>query len=224
MHNNIPVHSTGAAIDIRLWDTKNEQFVDMGSFGVIWGVNASAPTFSEDLTDEQKSNRLFALIAATQAGLVNYSYEYWHFSYGDRYASFWKKKSYKKAMYGPVGGKIKGSAVKHLKKDQATKVDISSTCTVWEYETGNTEINTALVALNGRYPEHGWAINEKCTEMAFIVTGTGTLTTATKTVSLAEGDVVLIPAGEKLFWDGHMTMVVPVAPAWYPEQHKKVEQ
>src|ERR1700722_5060649 len=35
--NNTPVHSTGAAIDIRLWDNKNNRFLDLGPFGVIWG-------------------------------------------------------------------------------------------------------------------------------------------------------------------------------------------
>lgn len=102
--NNVPVHSTGAAIDIRLWDNKNQEFLDMGMFGVIWGSNTSAPTFSENLTDLQKNNRLFLLAAATQAGLVNYAYEFWHFSYGDRYAHYWlvKEAQQRMACYGAV--------------------------------------------------------------------------------------------------------------------------
>lgn len=36
--NNTPVHSTGAAVDIQLWDNKNNCFLDLGSFGVIWGI------------------------------------------------------------------------------------------------------------------------------------------------------------------------------------------
>ncbi len=36
--NNTPVHSTGAAVDIRLWDSKNNRFLDLGPFGVIWGT------------------------------------------------------------------------------------------------------------------------------------------------------------------------------------------
>jgi D-alanyl-D-alanine dipeptidase len=87
--NNVPVHSTGAAVDIRLWDSQNQEFLDMGPFGVIWGDNPIAPTFSSNLTPNQINNRLLTLIAAAQAGLVNYVYEYWHFSSGDRYASYW---------------------------------------------------------------------------------------------------------------------------------------
>lgn len=77
--NNIPVHSTGAAVDIRLWDNKNKCFLDLGTFGVIWRNGALAPTFSEEITDLQKSNRLFCLIAAERASLTNYVYEWWHF-------------------------------------------------------------------------------------------------------------------------------------------------
>lgn len=103
VRNNIPVHSTGAAVDIRLWDTKNQKFLDMGMFGVIWGKNTTAPTFSAELTLEQKNNRLFMLTAAAQAGLVNYSYEWWHYSCGDRYASYWLDEAETcKACYGPV--------------------------------------------------------------------------------------------------------------------------
>lgn len=104
VRNNVPVHSTGGAVDIRIWDNKNNCFLDVGSFGVVWGKNPNAPTFSEDLSNEQKNNRLYQLIAATQAGLTNYSYEYWHFSTGDRYASFWNERdpAKRKAIYSSI--------------------------------------------------------------------------------------------------------------------------
>ena len=104
VRNNVPVHSTGAAVDIRLWDTKNNCFVDLGPFGVIWSKNTTAATFSQDISDTQKNNRLYLLIAATNAGLVNYSYEYWHYSCGDRYASYWQESDATKrcAVYGAI--------------------------------------------------------------------------------------------------------------------------
>jgi hypothetical protein len=89
--NNIPAHSTGGAIDIRLFDLKTGQFLDLGKFGVIWDSNPHVPTFSNEISDEQIKNRLILWIAATSAGLVNYPYEYWHFSVGDRYATYWLK-------------------------------------------------------------------------------------------------------------------------------------
>jgi hypothetical protein len=99
--NNIPVHSTGAAVDIRLWDAFENDFLDMGTFGVIQGPNPTAPTFSENLTDEQKKNRIYCLIAAEQSGLTNYSFEFWHFSSKDRYAVFWENRN-EPAFYGAI--------------------------------------------------------------------------------------------------------------------------
>jgi D-alanyl-D-alanine dipeptidase len=101
--NNTPVHSTGAAIDIRLWDKTTSSFLDMGPFGVF-SPNPTAPSFSKGISSEQQLNRLFLLLAANRAGLVNYSYEFWHFSYGDRYAAYWleKNSSQRKAIYGAV--------------------------------------------------------------------------------------------------------------------------
>lgn len=101
--NNTPVHSTGAAVDIRLWDNKNKYFLDLAPFGVIWGDAGLAPTFSEAITDVQKNNRLYCLIAAEKAGLTNYVYEWWHFSFGDRYDVYWKNLSTEKtALYGSI--------------------------------------------------------------------------------------------------------------------------
>jgi len=102
--NNVPPHSTGAAIDIRLWNEATQDFIDLGKFGVIWGENKHAETFSEDCTDSQKLNRLYLLMAAAKAGLVNYTYEYWHFSYGDRYATYWQESDPAKriAVYGSL--------------------------------------------------------------------------------------------------------------------------
>lgn len=56
----------------------------MGPFGALWGANPIAPTFSENISSEQKKNRLLLFIAATKAGLTNYKNEYWHFSLKNR--------------------------------------------------------------------------------------------------------------------------------------------
>ena len=92
--NNIPVHATGGAVDIRLWDTTTDSLLDMGTFGAAWGSNPTAPTFSEDISDAQKNNRLFCLMAANRADLTNYVYEFWHFSCNDRYAAYWLHETY----------------------------------------------------------------------------------------------------------------------------------
>lgn len=87
---NVPAHSTGGAVDVRVYNLQTESFLDMGSFGVIWGMNLTAPTFSEGLSEMQIRNRLFLLCGASEAGLVNYPYEWWHLSSGDRYAAYYQ--------------------------------------------------------------------------------------------------------------------------------------
>src|SRR5205085_11939939 len=83
-------HPSGAAADIRLWDSKNKKYLDMGEFGVPWMKDPSTvPTFAENITEQQKINRLFCIIASELAGLVNYPGEFWHFSFGDCMATYW---------------------------------------------------------------------------------------------------------------------------------------
>lgn len=95
--NNTPVHSTGAAVDMHLWNKKTNTFCDMGRFNVA--VDTS-PTFSNspEITIDQKKNRLLFLIAAMHAGLTNYIYEFWHYSFGDRYSIYWNGKTIDKKI------------------------------------------------------------------------------------------------------------------------------
>ncbi|KKR96749.1 MAG: D-alanyl-D-alanine dipeptidase [candidate division TM6 bacterium GW2011_GWE2_41_16] len=101
--DNIPVHCTGAAIDFMLF-TRNAndtmELLDLGKFGVIFGPNDQAKTLSENISVEQTQNRKMLLDAAAQAGLVNYGYEWWHYSYGDRAWAYVENKG--KALYGLV--------------------------------------------------------------------------------------------------------------------------
>ncbi len=100
--NNTPVHCTGAAIDMTLYRTVNGEscLLDMGQFGTIFCPNIQEQTFSEHTTKEQKLNRLLLLEAATQVGLVNYGYEWWHYSYGDRAWAYLKNENF--AKYGLI--------------------------------------------------------------------------------------------------------------------------
>lgn len=97
--DNIPTHTTGAAIDITLFRTINDksELLDMGKFDVIFGPNDQQDTFSQNTTMLQRENRLLLLEATAKAGLVNYGFEWWHYSYGDRVWAFVTKQ--KAALY-----------------------------------------------------------------------------------------------------------------------------
>jgi len=98
IENNVPVHCTGAAIDMTLIDLKSNLPLPMGKFSVLKGHNEVAKTYSKGLTKQELKNRKLLLAAASKAGLVNYPNEWWHFSIGDRYAAYFLGKQY--AIYG----------------------------------------------------------------------------------------------------------------------------
>ncbi len=112
--------------------------------------------------------------------------------------------------------------MKIVKKTGTKKFTNSPVCTAWEYPLGDKDINGAVIELNGRYPEKEFAINEKCKEMAYVVSGAGRLITVEGEVEFSADDLLLIDAGEKYYWEGRAKIFVPCTPAWYPEQHKIV--
>ena len=87
-------HSTGACVDLRVFDEEKQEFLDMGKFGYYWGENPQAFTFCVGLSEEQKKNRHLLLSSAATAGLVNYPLEWWHFSYGDQYFAYYTQNKY----------------------------------------------------------------------------------------------------------------------------------
>ena len=112
--------------------------------------------------------------------------------------------------------------MKIIHKKQTKQYKNSDFCIALEYPLGDKDINGAVIELSGRYPEKGAVVNLKCKELAYVVRGSGSLVVEGKETLLNEGDLALIEAGEKYYWEGNMTMFMPCTPAWYPEQHKEV--
>lgn len=103
--DNIPPHSTGAAIDMTLFrlspiDGTPLELLDMGKFDVIFGHNDQQETFSLNTTIVQRTNRLLLLRTAVEASFVNYGYEWWHYSYGDKAWAYLEHEP--NAIYGPI--------------------------------------------------------------------------------------------------------------------------
>lgn len=98
---DIAPHSTGAAIDLTLRKRDGAE-LDLGT-----RVNASPEesdgrcyTDATGLSPEAHANRKTLTAALTDAGLVNYPTEWWHWSYGDRYWAFVTGAPH--AIYGPT--------------------------------------------------------------------------------------------------------------------------
>jgi len=116
--------------------------------------------------------------------------------------------------------------MKIVKKNQTKEFKNSETCIAIEYPTNDhdKDLNIAVIKLKkDRYPLKGWAVNEKCKEMSYVVKGKVKFVTENSSTDLEEGDVVFIDVNEKYYWLGDCEMVMPCTPAWYPEQHKIVE-
>lgn len=77
-------HAGGGAVDITvLDDTGNE--LDTGCSVNGFELPEACLTGYPGLTDRQRRVREALLDAMTRAGFVNYPYEWWHWSYGDRF-------------------------------------------------------------------------------------------------------------------------------------------
>ena len=114
--------------------------------------------------------------------------------------------------------------MKHIAKAEAQKLANSAACTVYEYAFDDPDINGAVGVINGRYPETGWAVNERCKELVYVMSGEGTLETHTQSQPLKVGDAALIMPGDHYYFQGRKLIIfMPCAPAWSLDQHKVVE-
>lgn len=99
---NIPPHSTGAAIDVYLLNDEGEA-LDMGIHPKDWQLDTTGDisiTASDNITAQAQMHREIMSKALVAAGFVNYPFEYWHWSYGDKYWAYMKKKPY--ALYNGI--------------------------------------------------------------------------------------------------------------------------
>ena len=109
------------------------------------------------------------------------------------------------------------------RKNDTKEIKVSKSMTAFEYPVLDSKLHGAMVKLNGRYPEKGRVVNEKCTEIGFVIRGQGKIIIENKEIEFNEGDQILIKPNERYYWEAKATLFMPCAPAWYPEQHKEVE-
>ncbi len=84
--DEFPPHATGSAIDLSLIDRFGKE-LDMGSTSdetPIQNHNAGF-THAENISSVAQANRQILIQAMSSQGFINYEFEWWHWSYGDRY-------------------------------------------------------------------------------------------------------------------------------------------
>lgn len=103
--NNVPPHSTGAAVDIELVDWAGCP-LDFGMDIHRWTEvdPALCLTDADELTSTARDNRQLLRAVMSEAGFVNYPQEWWHFSYGDRFWAY--ATGHRQAIYGSVDRRV----------------------------------------------------------------------------------------------------------------------
>ncbi|MEU4111879.1 M15 family metallopeptidase [Streptomyces sp. NPDC027717] len=94
-------HGAGAAVDLTLVDADGRE-LDLGT-----RLNADPEesegacyTAATNITPDARANRDTLAAALSEAGLVNYATEWWHWSWGDRYWAL--QTNNPTALYGPT--------------------------------------------------------------------------------------------------------------------------
>lgn len=90
-------HQACCAIDISLCDGNGREY-DMGT--ACQEISPLSNTVCEGLSAEAQKNRAILVGALEGAGLINYSSEWWHFSYGDHQWAYITGRS--EAFFGPL--------------------------------------------------------------------------------------------------------------------------
>lgn len=112
--------------------------------------------------------------------------------------------------------------MKFCKQADIIKRNNADNCAVSEYPTEDQDLDFAIVRVDGRYPENGFAVNRKVKEIVYVSEGSGLVVVNDQRFDLDQGDVILINPGELFYWQGHYTLHIACNPAFTPEQHQHV--
>ena len=113
--------------------------------------------------------------------------------------------------------------MKIISNKQTIKKNNNEACVVTEYNVGDKELDFAVVKMTGRYPRERRVTNKECKEIVYIHEGQGKVEINGKECKLNAGDLVLIEAEEKFYWEGNMTLFISCHPAFTIEQHQEVD-
>lgn len=108
-------------------------------------------------------------------------------------------------------------------KYQAITRENSDVCAVTEYPIGDKDIDFAIIKVTSRYPSTRQAVNRTCKEIVYVFEGSGRVIVNDEEHVLNPGDVILIEAEEKFYWDGNLTLFISCHPAFTIEQHQIVD-
>ncbi len=115
--------------------------------------------------------------------------------------------------------------MKKIARKEAEPGQNSKVCKTLEYSFGDSELDLGIATVTGRFPDHGYAMNEVCRELIYVLEGEGYLYHGKEKTAFAKGDAILILPQEKYYYETeHCVISMTCHPAWSKEQHKMVEE
>lgn len=106
-----------------------------------------------------------------------------------------------------------------IASSQTKKVQTSPATAIWEFPMDERAVSGAVAEIKGRYPEKGFAINEVCKELAFVVSGGGHVVTPSEKQPIHVGDLIFLNKGESFAWEGNLTLFMATTPKFDSKQH-----
>lgn len=110
--------------------------------------------------------------------------------------------------------------MKIVHANEAEKFEDGNIFVAHEYDTKDSELNTARIEIKGRYPAKGSMRNTKVKEIVYIESGTGEVSINGIRQTVSQGDVVFFENGEQIFWNGIFVLITTCTPAWSKNQHE----
>lgn len=108
-------------------------------------------------------------------------------------------------------------------KHQTVKRKNNEFCVVTQHSIQDETMDFVKVEITGRYPSARLATNQKCKEIIYVNEGSGKVVIENKEYNINAGDLILIEAGEKFYWEGNMSLFISCRPSWTQEQHVHVD-
>lgn len=112
-----------------------------------------------------------------------------------------------------------------VKKLDSKKIQEHEVATFFEYELPFEKFSVGVSVVNGRYPNQGFDVDEQIDQVWYVESGRGKVWIAGRELQVSNGDMVLIPKGEKYWIEGEaLRLVVSSSPPWFAKQHKHIKK
>lgn len=138
-HPSVAGHPTGGAVDVIIWDYKNQEMLEFGTKVCEFG-NKNIYYASDDIPPLAKKNRKILKIVMCEQGFAPYEGEWWHFCYGDKEWAFYsyrhklrkekieieKKALYRRKCYDDISRIVYNDKFKtHVKEDNQLRIRLA---------------------------------------------------------------------------------------------------